>query len=177
MARAARLAIRHLASRLDDRPLFIVGYSTATIAALLADPERDFALSVLNNKDPKSPRVIERRRQVGDGAATERQLGLRWPNGVYSLAHVALPFDPDDPLYGGDPEVESPGIRLGNLDLRGERGVLRISGSDILRLRWNPFYPNLEERLFRFFGLGGDAAIPAKADPAVVPAPYARSGP
>ena len=36
---------------------------------------------------------------------------------------------------------------LGKLALRGEKGVLQISGTDMLRLRWNPFYPYIEDRV------------------------------
>ena len=31
--------------------------------------------------------------------------------------------------------------------LRGEKGVLRMKAGDMLRQRWNPFYPYLEERV------------------------------
>ena len=41
-------------------------------------------------------------------------------------------------------------LRLGNVALRGERGVLQISPSDQLRLRWNPFYSYLEKRVLGF---------------------------
>jgi hypothetical protein len=81
-----------------------------------------------------------------------KDLGLAWPAGVYSLSHVALPFRPDDPVYG-DGRTDSPGIRLGNLGLRGERGVLRIAAADLIRLRWNPFYSFLSQRVLAFTGL------------------------
>jgi hypothetical protein len=63
---------------------------------------------------------------------------------------VALPFSPRDPVYGGPSAGKSPGIQLGNLTLRGERGVLRVSGTDLLRLRWNPFFDYVESRVLRF---------------------------
>lgn len=44
--------------------------------------------------------------------------GLSWPEDIYSLAHVALPFPADDPLYGGHPPEKSPGLHLGELTLR-----------------------------------------------------------
>jgi hypothetical protein len=66
---------------------------------------------------------------------------------------VALPFPPDDPLYGGQGGAKSPGIHLGDLALRGERGVLLIPASEILRLRWNPFYSYLEGKVLEFFKL------------------------
>jgi hypothetical protein len=37
--------------------------------------------------------------------------------------------------------------------LRGERGVLQTSAADMLRLRWNPFYPYMERRLLEFLHL------------------------
>ena len=79
--------------------------------------------------------------------AAVSELGLAWPRGLYSLAHVALPFPPDDPVYGGPDAAESPGIQLGKLALRGERGVLQISAADMLRLRWNPFHSYIERRV------------------------------
>ena len=67
---------------------------------------------------------------------------------------MALPIAPEDPVYGGRPARPSPGIELGNLALRGERGVLQVSPAAMLRLRWNPFYPYLEQRALDFLGLG-----------------------
>jgi hypothetical protein len=90
----------------------------------------------------------------GNEVPTFSRLGLSWPDDVYSLAHVALPFPPNDPVYGGPSAGKSPGIRLGNIALRGERGALEVAASDMLRLRWNPFYAFVEARLLEFVGLG-----------------------
>ena len=69
---------------------------------------------------------------------------MAWPPGVISLSHVALPFAPDDPLYGryrpDDPNV----LFLGQTEIRGERGLLKISTDFLLRLRYNPFYDVLK---------------------------------
>jgi hypothetical protein len=69
------------------------------------------------------------------------------------LSHVALPFPPIDALYGGHPITKSPGIHLSDIALRGERGVLQIPASEMLRQRWNPFYPYVRGRIFAFLGL------------------------
>ena len=69
-----------------------------------------------------------------------------WPPGVYSLSHVALPFPPDDPLYGRFPPEDRSKLFLGQLQIRGERGLMRISSDWLLRLRFNPFYGVLESR-------------------------------
>ena len=70
---------------------------------------------------------------------------------MISLSHVALPFAPDDPLYGqyrpDDPEA----LFLGQPSIRGERGLLRISSDWLLRLRYNPFYAYLESRALLWF--------------------------
>ena len=80
-------------------------------------------------------------------------LDMAWPQGIHSLSHVALPFPASDPLYGENSSSENPGVHLGNVALRGERGVLTIPASAMLRLRWNPFYPYLEQRIFDFVRL------------------------
>ena len=60
----------------------------------------------------------------------------------------------NDPLYGKLMPDDSTMIHLGNMDLRGERGVLQIPADDMLRLRWNPFYPYMERRILEFVRLG-----------------------
>ena len=45
---------------------------------------------------------------------------------------------------------EKAAFQIGNVVLRGEKGVLKISPVDQLRLRWNPFYPWVEERIAGF---------------------------
>ena len=62
------------------------------------------------------------------------------------MSHVALPFRADDPVYGN---VDT-GLRLGNLALRGERGMLHVSAANLLRLRWNPFHDYMEQRIVDF---------------------------
>jgi hypothetical protein len=49
--------------------------------------------------------------------------------------------------------VEDSGLHLGKIAMRGERGVLKIPASAMLRLRWNPFYEYYEKRIFDFIGL------------------------
>jgi len=123
------------------------------VQPLRDDLDRAFTLSLVTNENPKSRSAVVRSKHPGEAATTEEALQLSWPDDVYSLAHVALPFPPQDPLYGGHPLEKSPGIRLGDMALRGERGVLQIPASEMLRLRWNPFYPYVEERVLAFLGL------------------------
>ncbi len=109
-------------------------------------------ITLVTNTAPDS-RSVEAREYAAGGMLGQRPLDLSWPQDVYSLSHVALTFPENDPLYGASPTSESPGISLGKVALRGERGVLQISDSTMLRQHWNPFYPYLEERMLQFFDL------------------------
>jgi alpha-beta hydrolase superfamily lysophospholipase len=121
---------------------------------LLDKTDRGYDLTVVTNENPETNRVVARTTVHGNKTfSAPTNLG-EWPPGIYSLAHVALPFSPRDPVYGGPSAGKSPGIQLGNLALRGERGVLLVSGTDLLRLRWNPFFDYVESRVLRFTQLG-----------------------
>ena len=125
------------------------------IAALREAPRERYALTLITNANRHTAEVIERHWNAGSEEPVERPLPLRWPDGVYSLSHVALTFPADDPLYGGSDAAPSPGIHLGGPALRGERGTLAVSDSAQLRQHWNPFYSYLEERTVRFLDLAG----------------------
>jgi alpha-beta hydrolase superfamily lysophospholipase len=139
----------------------------AVIEALRADPDPAFTLSVVMNRTEQTGEVVVRSRGApGEKGFADVDPGLSWPEHVYSLAHIALPFPADDPLYGGEPVGEDFALRLGRLAMRGERGVLRIPASDMLRQRWNPFYPYLEKKVLNFVDLGPDASVPTSRYPA-----------
>jgi alpha-beta hydrolase superfamily lysophospholipase len=107
-----------------------------------------YGITVVGNLDDSTGRVVARSYAPGTGAKTTSALGVNWPPGVHSLSHVAIPFAPDDPLYGTDPSAAPPGmLHLGTLAPRGERGVLRVSVNQIMRLRYNPFFSYVESRL------------------------------
>ncbi|MEE4217075.1 MAG: alpha/beta hydrolase [Xanthomonadales bacterium] len=121
--------------------------------ALGGAADRTFTLRLVTNKTPGSRAVVEQTWKSGKEPDVVRDIGLEWPAGIYSLSHVALPFAPDDPVYGGEPSEPSPGVQLGNLAWRGEKGVLKVSPTAMLRLRWNPFYSYLEEETLEFLEL------------------------
>ena len=58
------------------------------------------AMTLITTASPNTLQVMERRSPALGAPATERALDLAWPRNVFSLSHVALPFPPDDPLYG-----------------------------------------------------------------------------
>ena len=121
--------------------------------SLLKRTDPGFDLTVVTNEQEESNRVVAIRNKSDKMAAADPTYLGTWPAGIFSLSHVSLPFPPDDPVYGGPDAGESPGIQLGQLDMRGERGVLRISGTDFLRLRWNPFFDHLQSRTLEFIQL------------------------
>jgi alpha-beta hydrolase superfamily lysophospholipase len=110
---------------------------------------RDYRLTVVQNAQGAWS-VVERSWPPGgvETDVVERPLPHAWPAGVFSLSHVALPIAPDDPIYGLSAPAAPDGLpSLGALALRGERGVLAIAPVDQLRLRSNPFFGYVIERI------------------------------
>ncbi len=56
------------------------------------------------------------------------------------LSHVALPFPPDDPVYGAHRPAKPSLLYLGRPEAQRERGLLAFPASMIIRLRHNPLY-------------------------------------
>lgn len=106
----------------------------------------DYRAAVLSNRGRTDGTLVERRRSAS--IWTEHATTLRYPFGVYSLSHIALPFPCDDPLYGLSPRSdEGFGIALGALAVRGERGLLRVSQDDLTRMKCNPFFSDVLARI------------------------------
>jgi alpha-beta hydrolase superfamily lysophospholipase len=129
---------------------------SAWIEPMLNSNNPNFMLTLMSNKSREDKHVVAFTRLSGSPEVKMCDSGLSWPNDVYSLSHVALPMPPDDPVYGGDEAGPSPGIELGNIALRGEKGTLQVPASDMLRLRYNPFHSYLEHRVLVFTGLKPD---------------------
>jgi alpha-beta hydrolase superfamily lysophospholipase len=123
------------------------------IQALVNGVEHPFDYCLVTNENETSSHVMAYR---SHGIKPAEPLALQWPQGIHSLSHVALPFPMDDPLYGVSDEVTPPGIALSKITLRGERGVVNIPAEEMLRLKWNPFYPYLEQRVMSFLDLQED---------------------
>jgi hypothetical protein len=125
---------------------------------LLTMPKRTFGLTVITNQSPDTLQVKELRAPPGSGEQTMRPLDLSWPRTVFSLSHVALPFPPDDPLYGYEPGPLGDHVQLGRIEVRGENGVLTLPMWALTRQRSNPFHAYLLERLDAF--VASDAGQP-----------------
>ncbi len=125
--------------------------AAAAVERLVPPAPRAWRLTVIANADPVTSEVVERVTDAGSSETRVRPLGVRYPDDIYSLSHVALPFPPWDGLYGLLPDPKDDfGIRLGTAPTRGEIGALDISLESFLRIASNPFYVYMDERLFGF---------------------------
>ncbi len=127
----------------------LISPAAARMAESLVPPApRGFAVTIVTNRDALSSEVEARRTAAGSTTAAVQDLGLAFPDGVYSLSHVALPFPLSDSLYGllPDPPDEF-GTSLGAIATRGERNVLAVPSDDLARMSSNPFFPYLLERI------------------------------
>lgn len=125
-----------------------------TFQPLVTETERSYGLTVVSNGWGVGNGVIAYSLPAGATEVVSTAQLNDWPRNIYSLSHVALTFPPDDPLYGGPGSEQKGTLHLGNLALRGEHQVLHITASDIMRLRWNPFFDFVEERVLYFAELG-----------------------
>ncbi len=133
----------------------MAGFLSPNLDALVAGLENSqkvsYRLTLLTNASPSSRQVVAR--ELGAGSSSDvESTGLAWPRNVYSLSHVAIPFPPDDPLYGAGRSPDFAGVHLGTLAPRGERDLLSVSMNQLMRLRYNPFHAYLVERVQQWLG-------------------------
>jgi alpha-beta hydrolase superfamily lysophospholipase len=120
-------------------------------ARVMTDATLPFAVTLVTNENPESTAVIARHKApLSTEVSSSEPLDLAWPQGVISLSHVALPFPPDDPLYGQRPPGNEDVLFLGQMAIQGERGLLKLPSDWLLRLRYNPFYDYLERRVLEW---------------------------
>lgn len=148
----------------DELVMFDINHQTGVDGLLASDPltplrylmgnaRSSYVLSLVSNLHPKTSRVAVYRSKGSLDDESSTPLAWQWPHGIHSLSHIALPFSVNDPLYGVSETTVSPGIALSKITLRGERGVINIPPAEMLRLKWNPFYPYLEQRVMNFLKL------------------------
>ena len=151
----------HLAPGQHELVLFDINRRSIKSVLVNSDPEPltrrlmengnlPFHLNLITNESSQSRSLISRYKAPLEASVSTRRLNLAWPSGVVSLSHVALPFPPDDPIYGGPESSADNIIQLGLIDLKGERGLLEIPSDWLLRLRYNPFYDFLENRVIQW---------------------------
>ncbi|WP_267224505.1 alpha/beta hydrolase [Dyella silvae] len=122
--------------------------SLQALQHLLPPGPQRFRSTVIANAAANDSHMVARTTEAGHDQATVTPLSIEYPDDIFSLSHIALPFPPNDPLYGTQPDMsEDFGVRLGTQAPRGERGALILNLDAVLRISSNPFYPYVRERI------------------------------
>ena len=138
-------------NRFAAKSTLLISDPAPLTARLMADKSLPFVVTLVTNENPESTSVLARHKPPFSAEASGTEpLNLAWPRGVISLSHVALPFPPEDPLYGQGPPGKEDVIFLGQMAVQGERGLLKIPSDFLIRLRYNPFYAFLETRVLEW---------------------------
>jgi alpha-beta hydrolase superfamily lysophospholipase len=127
-------------NRVTRLEAFIRPHEADLLSTLTDRKPRPYRRVLITNAGPDVLDVVERVVEAGSVDAADRPLDLAWPREMFSLSHIAVPFPPDDPLYGyeGAAEAQVPG--LGRISPRGERAVLTVGVDTLMRASANPFY-------------------------------------
>jgi len=129
------------------RPLFKPSSWTA-LTDLLPAAQRRYGVTVITNARADGFETVAKITPAGTTKEKILPLQVAYPQDVYSLSHVAVPFPPDDDLYGRDPEIKNRyGISLGTIALWGETSVLSVGKEALMRVTSNPFYDYMVERI------------------------------
>lgn len=121
-----RLTLRD--PRNELQPLYSSPAIKARVGLVQNQQSDDGSYSLLVEWQPVNP--------AGEAVPLNRS----WPENVYSLSHVALPFPKSDSLYGLGLSTHKDRIQIGAAASRGERGIYAVSADEMLRQKWNPFY-------------------------------------
>ena len=136
-------------NRFDQLASFIPSANEKPLKHLETRSDLPYRLTIITNMARDSNHMVQRTKAPGSGAIDSTTLDLAWPPGVYSLTHVAVQFSPDDPVYGANENSNDSyqGLPLGRLQPRGEAHLLTAPLRQIMRLRYNPFFGYLEQRV------------------------------
>ena len=136
-------------NRSDQATVFYPAGDAATLDALDSRSDLPYRLTIIANATSDSLDVTRRTKAPQSASVDIAALGMAWPPGIYSLSHVAIPFAPDDPVYGvtKDPGSWYAGVPIGRMLPRGETQYLTVPLSQFMRLRHNPFFSYVEKRV------------------------------
>lgn len=146
------------ANRYAAKSMLLINDPQSLAIRLLGDESLPFRLTLVTNEHPDTLAAVAHHQLPFSREISETTpLSTPWPAGVLSLSHVALPFPPDDPLYGRTPPADASALFLGLMDIKGERGSLTLSADWLLRMRHNPFYDYTEHAILRWLAMPADA--------------------
>ncbi|SMG53842.1 alpha/beta hydrolase [Paraburkholderia susongensis] len=122
--------------------------SYTALARLLRIGPQNYRTTVIANASPDSAHMVERSVYAGEVQTRVKPLDIDYPQDIFSLSHVAIPFPITDALYGIAPDdSENFNENLGTLAPRGERGTLILTLDSMFRIASNPFFPYLLQRI------------------------------
>ncbi|HCC6167468.1 alpha/beta fold hydrolase [Citrobacter sp. RHB20-C16] len=134
------------------RPLLRTSSYTAA-ATLLPSVPRAYRTTVVTNATAETLAVVARDTLAGTRDVQVQPLQEAWPQEMYSLSHVAVPFPMTDSLYGLKPDVLNRyGLSIGTIALRGETSTLLVGLDTLMRVTSNPFFPYMKERIEAVIG-------------------------
>ncbi len=136
-------------NRIDRLAALIPAVYNERLQRFMDRTDLPYRLTVITNVATDSDFVGQRTKAPRSHVINTTPLGMSWPRGVFSLSHVAVPFPPDDPVYGSTENRKGryEGIPLGRIQPRGENGLLTVPLHQLIRLRHNPFFPYIERRV------------------------------
>jgi hypothetical protein len=109
------------------------------LAEMQAKAPTAYKYTLVTNQSEQTTQVQSRSRAAGAMDTINLDLPFAWPDDVYSLSHVAIPFAPTDAKYGAYDENGLPiPDSFNNTAPRGERAVMAIPLGRLMRLRYNP---------------------------------------
>ena len=120
----------------------------SAVSRLLPAAPRAYATTVITNRTPATYQTEARTINAGEVDERIEPLNLAWPQDMFSLSHIAVPFPLSDDLYGTQPgEKNRYGISLGTLSLRGETSSLTVGPETFMRATSNPFFSEMMARI------------------------------
>ena len=134
----------------------------SAVNTLLPPAPRPYATTVITNAAPDTYETVARTTLAGTRSETVTPLHLAWPQDMYSLSHVAVPFPLTDSLYGREPaEKNRYGISIGTISLRGETSTLSVGLDTLMRVTSNPFFPWMMVRIDHHIACSEQADVAA----------------
>ena len=127
---------------------FVSPGNDALLKQMSGNSSRNYALTIISNQKSGTASVGSTSWYPHRDDFEYRELKYAWPGSLYSLSHVALPFPPDDEIYGFEPYPgDSAFPQLGRAQMVGESGAMVLPASLFTRVRANPFHDYMERRI------------------------------
>ena len=135
-------------NRLSEVDEFFRKQHKSLLTKIVEENYLTYTLTLLTNVNNESREVIVKTKKPRLQFELNKSLPMAWPEKVYSLSHVAIPFPSHDRLYGPmGPIAANNYINIGTFAPRGEREILAIPINLLMRLRYNPFFQFIEQRI------------------------------